>query len=80
MYHLQLLIKLVLPKLLFELCPLSHLLHLSSLLSHSLPDQLALESLFLVLRTPPLLKQAVSVGFLSLAGFQVGLKLPESVI
>lgn len=55
LYHLQLLIELLLPEPLLKPCPLCNLLHLPRLLRHRLPDQLALEPLFVVLRAPPLL-------------------------
>jgi hypothetical protein len=80
LYHLQLLIKLLFPESLLEPCPLGHLLHLPRLLSHRLPNQLALESLLVILAPPLLLQDAVPVSLLSLSRLKIGLELPECVI
>ena len=68
------------PQPLLESRPFGHLLHLACLLSHGLPDQLALEPLLVVLTAPLLLEDAVPVRLLPLSRHQVGLELPERII
>ena len=80
LYHLQLLIQLLLAEPLFEARPLRNLLHLLGLLRHGLPDQLALEPLFVVLAPPLLLQDAVSVRLLPLPRLQVRLQLPQRIV
>lgn len=80
LYHLQFLIQLLFPQPLLESRPFGHLLHLACLLSHGLPDQLALEPLLVVLTAPLLLEDAVPVRLLPLPRLHVRLQLPQRVI
>ena len=64
------LLQLLLSETLLDLRPLRHLLHLLRLLLEGLPDELRLESLFLVLAPPALLEDAVSVLLLTLTDIE----------
>lgn len=77
---LNLALKLLLPEAAFELGPVGLHVHLGRLLVQSLPDELALEPLLLVLNPPPLLGHTVPVLFLSLPGLELSPHLPDSLL
>lgn len=77
--ELHLLFELLLPEPLLDLRPLRHLLHHLRLLLHRLPDQLALQTLLLVLDSPPLLEHPVPVLLLTLADIELSLHFPDGL-